>query len=72
MSEAWLAMLVPVALMTATMGMQHLEHWLLGPAQSTEQNPVPRPAPRPKTAAPSQPLPEGGQRIRRVQHDQAR
>lgn len=50
MSEAWLAMLVPVALMTATLGMQHLEHRLLGPAPSLEHDPVPRPA-----AAPSQP-----------------
>jgi hypothetical protein len=51
-SEAWLAMLVPVALMTATLGMQHLEHRLLGPAPSIEHDPVPRPTAHP---APSQP-----------------
>lgn len=52
MSEAWLAMLVPVALMTATLGMQHLEHRLLGPAPSLEHEPVPRPTAHP---APPQP-----------------
>lgn len=51
MSEAWLAMLVPVALMTATLGMQRLEHRLLGPAPSPEDDPVPRPT---AAAAPSQ------------------
>ena len=54
-SQAWLAMLVPVALMTATICLQHLEHRLLGPAPATEDNPVPRPAAHPKAAAPSQP-----------------
>jgi hypothetical protein len=52
-SEAWLAVLVPVALMTAALGMQHLEHRLLGPAPSTEEDAVARPAGR--QAAPSQP-----------------
>ena len=55
MSEAWLAILVPVALMTATLGMQHLEHRLLGPVPSIERDPVPRPRAHPTAAAPSQP-----------------
>jgi hypothetical protein len=35
-SEAWLAVLVPIALMIAAIGMQRLEHRLLGPAPSVE------------------------------------
>jgi hypothetical protein len=50
-SEAWLAMLVPVALMTATLGMQHLEHRLLGPAPSIEDHPVPRSTAHPTAAS---------------------
>ena len=44
-SEAWLAVVVPVALMAAALGMQHLEHFLLGPAPATEDDAVPRRAP---------------------------
>jgi len=46
-SEALLVMLVPVALMIATIAMQRLEHHLLGPAPGTEDDPVPRRAPAP-------------------------
>jgi hypothetical protein len=49
-SEVLLAMLVPVALMTAALAMQHLEHHLLGPAPATEEDPAPR-----RAAAPSGP-----------------
>lgn len=42
MSEAWLAVLVPVALMAAALGMQQLEHLLLGPAPETDEDHVPR------------------------------
>jgi len=51
-SEAWLAVVVPVGLMAATLGMQHLERRLLGPAPSHDADAVPRRAARP---APSQP-----------------
>lgn len=60
-SEAWLAVLVPVALMAAALGMQHLERYLLGPAPAAEDDPVPRRAPSlnrpaaPPTAPPAQP-----------------
>ena len=60
-SEAWLAVLVPVALMAAALGMQHLERYLLGPAPATEDDPVPRRAPSlnrpaaPPAAQPAQP-----------------
>ena len=54
-SQAWLAMLVPVALMTATIWLQHLERRLLGPPPATEGDPVPRAAAHPKAAAPPQP-----------------
>ena len=60
-SEAWLAVLVPVALMAAALGMQHLERYLLGPAPPTEDDPVPRRAPSlnrpaaPPSAPPAQP-----------------
>ena len=53
MSEAWLAVLVPIALMTATLGMQHLENRLLGPAPSTGDDAVARTAAR--QVAPSGP-----------------
>jgi len=62
-SEAWLAVLVPVALMAAALGMQHLERYLLGPAPPTEDDPVPRRAPSlnrpaaPPAAPPAQPAP---------------
>ena len=46
-SEVLLAMLVPVALMTAALAMQRLEHHLLGPAASDEDNPASRRAPAP-------------------------
>jgi hypothetical protein len=51
-SEAWLAVLVPVGLMAATMGMQHLERRLLGPSPSHDEDAAPRRVARP---APSQP-----------------
>ena len=60
-SEAWLAVLVPVALMAAALGMQHLERYLLGPAPAAEDDPVPRRAPSlnrpaaPPSAPPAQP-----------------
>ena len=60
-SEAWLAVLVPLALMAAALGMQHLERYLLGPAPATEEDPVPRRAPSlnrsaaPPAAPPAQP-----------------
>ena len=60
-SEAWLAVLVPVALMAAALGMQHLEHYLLGPAPAAEDDPVPRRASSlsrsaaPPAAPPAQP-----------------
>ena len=41
-SEAWLAILVPVALMAAALGMQQLEHHLLGPSPAGEEDPAPR------------------------------
>ena len=41
-SEAWLAVLVPVALMAAALGMQHLERYLLGPAPATEDDQIGR------------------------------
>jgi monoamine oxidase len=41
-SEAWLAVLVPVALMAAALGMQQLEHHLLGPSPADEEDPAPR------------------------------
>jgi hypothetical protein len=53
--------LVPVALMAAALGMQHLERYLLGPAPPTEDDPVPRRAPSlnrpaaPPAAPPAQP-----------------
>jgi hypothetical protein len=50
-SEVLLAMLVPVALMTAALAMQRLEHHLLGPAPSTEEEPAPRRAPAPSRPA---------------------
>ena len=61
MSEAWLAVLVPVALMAAALGMQHLERYLLGPAPATEEDPAPRRAQSlsrsdaPPAAPPAQP-----------------
>ncbi len=55
MSEAWLAVLVPVVLMVAALGMQRLEHHLLGPAPSTEDDPAPRRGARPPMTAPSRP-----------------
>jgi len=50
-SEVLLAMLVPVALMTAALAMQRLEHHLLGPAPSGEESPAPRRAPAPTRPA---------------------
>ena len=61
MSEAWLAVLVPLALMAAALGMQQLERYLLGPAPASEDDPVPRRAPSlnrpaaPPAAPPAQP-----------------
>lgn len=52
MSEAWLAVVVPVGLMAATLGMQHLERCLLGRAPSHDEDAAPR---RPARPAPSQP-----------------
>jgi hypothetical protein len=60
-SEAWLAVLVPLALMAAALGMQHLEHHLLGAAPAAEEDPIPRRAPSlnrsaaPPAAPPAQP-----------------
>ena len=52
MSQAWLAVLVPVGLMAATVGMQHLERRLLGPAPAHGDDAASRRVVRP---APSQP-----------------
>ena len=50
-SEVLLVMLVPVALMAGALAMQRLEHHLLGPAASSEENDVPRRAPAPSPPA---------------------
>ena len=50
-SEALLAIAVPVGLMIATIAMQRLEHHLLGPAPDTEDDPLPRRAPAPSRPA---------------------
>ena len=61
-SDAWLAILVPVALMAAALGMQQLEYHLLGPSPEGEDDPAPRrrslnrSAGRP-AAPPAQPAP---------------
>ena len=56
-SEAWLAVLVPLALMAAALGMQHLERYLLGPAPATEDDPVPRRRAVAQPTAPRRPQP---------------
>jgi hypothetical protein len=37
--EAWLAMIVPVAVMAGALGMQRLEHYLLGPVPEVDADP---------------------------------
>jgi hypothetical protein len=54
-SEALLALLVPVALMIAALAMQRLEHHLLGPSPSTEDDAVPRRAPVTRAVPPARP-----------------
>lgn len=54
-SEAVLAVLVPVALMIAALAMQRLEHHLLGPSPSTEDDAAPRRGPKTRAAPTARP-----------------